>query len=132
MAKKPAQHRPIATPTPRLHRVAMIAFPGAELLDVVGPLEAFASADALAVRGDTYAVTIVAKQAGPVPASSGLAIHATADFSATAEADTVLVAGGAGAEIAGEDPALRAALRQAAESGRRVGSVCTGALALAA
>ena len=132
MAKKPAPHRPTAPAAQRLHRVAMIAFPGAELLDVIGPLEAFASADALAVRGSTYAVTIVAKQPGAVPASSGLTIHATADFSATVEADTVLVAGGAGAEAAADDPALRVALRQAAEAGRRVGSVCTGAFALAA
>jgi len=110
----------------------MIAFAGAELLDVVGPLEAFASADALAVRGGTYTVTIVAKVAGPLSASSGLAIQATADFGALAEADTVLVAGGAGVEAAAQEPALRATLRQAVAAGRRVGSVCTGALALAA
>jgi transcriptional regulator GlxA family with amidase domain len=132
MAKKPPLRRPVAPAASRPHRVAMIAFPGAELLDVVGPLEAFASADALAVCGSTYAVTIVAKQAGPLPASSGLAIHATADFAATEAADTILVAGGAGVEAAARDPALRGALRQAAAAGRRVGSVCTGALALAA
>jgi transcriptional regulator GlxA family with amidase domain len=132
MAKKPPLLCPAAASTPHPHRVAMIAFPGVELLDVVGPLEAFASADALAARGGTYTVTIVAKEAGPLPASSGLAIHATADFAATETADTVLVAGGAGVESAAQDPALRAALRQAAAAGRRVGSVCTGALALAA
>jgi transcriptional regulator GlxA family with amidase domain len=133
MAKKPPLHRPVTTTSAaRAHHVVMIAFPGAELLDVVGPLEAFASADALAARGSTYAVTVVAKQAGPVPASSGLTIHATADFGATEAADTILVAGGAGVEAAAQDPALRGALRQAAAAGRRVGSVCTGALALAA
>lgn len=132
MAKKPPAPSPVATGAARPHCVAMIAFPGAELLDVIGPLEAFASADALAVRGGTYAVTIVAKEAGPVRASSGLTIHATADLSATAAADTILVAGGAGVEAAAQDPAMHAALRQAAAAGRRVGSVCTGALALAA
>ncbi len=110
----------------------MIAFPGVELLDVVGPLEAFASADALAVHGGTYSVTIVAEKAGLLAASSGLQIQATADFRTAAAADTLLIAGGAGVLAAAEDHSLRATLRQAAAAGARVGAVCTGALALAA
>lgn len=129
---KPRTQPPPHSHDPRPHRVAMIAFAGAELLDVVGPLEAFASADALAARSATYAVTIVAHEAGALPTASGLVIQATADFTATDGADTVLVAGGVGIEAAAQDPALLAALRRAARAGQRVGSVCTGAFALAA
>src|SRR4051812_9981578 len=110
MGRQSPSHRSAEIDRSRPHRVAMIAFPGVELLDVVGPLEAFASADGLAVRGSTYALTVVAAEIGPLQASSGLTIHATADFAATASADTVLVAGGAGVEAAAKNPAFSAAL----------------------
>src|SRR3954468_21307505 len=99
MAKQPHLQRTEAAGLSRPHRVAMIAFPGVELLDVVGPLEAFANADALAARGGTYSVTMVAKTVGPVSASSGLTVHAAAGLDSVAEADTVLIAGGAGVEV---------------------------------
>jgi len=114
------------------HRVVMVAFDAAELLDVVGPLEAFASATALAADRGAYAIDIAAQQAGPIRASSGLGITATTDYAAIAAADTVLVAGGAGVETAAQDAALLDALRQAARGSARIGSVCTGAFVLAA
>jgi transcriptional regulator GlxA family with amidase domain len=132
MARKQNPHRTPEAQDPRPHRVVMIAFPGVELLDVVGPLETFASADALATPGNTYTVTVAAREAGPLASASGLTIDATATFAAAADADTVLVAGGGGVEAAAQEPALIAALRNAVQAGRRVGSICTGAFALAA
>lgn len=126
--------RPAAPPEPRKrpHRVVMVAFESAELLDVVGPMEAFATAAALAPGGGAYSLAIAARAPGPLIASSGLAIAATVGYDAIADADTVLVAGGAGIGAAAQDAALLAALRQAARESRRVGSVCTGAFILAA
>jgi transcriptional regulator GlxA family with amidase domain len=46
--------------------------------------------------------------------------------------DTLLVAGGEGAEVAAADPALVEWVRQRATQARRVASVCTGAFLLAA
>jgi transcriptional regulator GlxA family with amidase domain len=114
------------------HRVVMVAFDAAELLDVVGPLETFANAASLAPEPNTYTVEIAAKAIGAVRAASGLMLTATADYSAIAAADTVLIAGGAGVEAAASDLALRDALRRAALRSGRIGSVCTGAFVLAA
>jgi transcriptional regulator GlxA family with amidase domain len=114
------------------HRVVMVAFEAVELLDVVGPLESFANAAALAAEPGAYTVEIAAKAIGPVHASSSLAVAATADYATIAAADTVLVAGGTGVEEAARDLALRDALRKAALRSCRIGSVCTGAFVLAA
>jgi transcriptional regulator GlxA family with amidase domain len=114
------------------HRVVMVAFDAAELLDVVGPLETFANAAALAAAPGAYTVEIAAKAIGPVRTASGLGLAATVDYGAVAAADTVLVAGGSGVEAAARDLALRDALRKAALGSTRIGSVCTGAFVLAA
>jgi transcriptional regulator GlxA family with amidase domain len=122
-----------ASPPPR--RIAVLAFPGVELLDVVGPLEVFAAATALRVKAGAaapYAVQVLAAQAGPVRATSGLAILAERGLADGSDGiDTLLVAGGTGIEAATIDHALVAWLRDAAPRVRRLGSVCTGALLLA-
>ena len=51
--------------TKRLRRVVLLAFPGVQPLDVIGPAEVFAGADTLA-GGDAYTVEVVAKQPGPI------------------------------------------------------------------
>jgi transcriptional regulator GlxA family with amidase domain len=117
---------------PHPHRVVMVAFDGAELLDVVGPLETFANAADFADAPHAYTVEIAAGWVGPVRASSGLMMNATLGYRAIAAADTVLIAGGRGVEEAARDLALRDALREAAVRSVRIGSVCTGAFVLAA
>ncbi|MGK9235977.1 GlxA family transcriptional regulator [Inquilinus limosus] len=116
-------------------RIAVLAFPGVGMLDVVGPLEVFAAASALRRDGGlppAYAVEILAARAGPVHADSGLAVVADRGLDRPADdIDTLLVAGGAGIEDAVADPALVAWLRATAPRIRRLGSVCTGALLLA-
>ncbi|MDR6292279.1 MULTISPECIES: GlxA family transcriptional regulator [Inquilinus] len=113
----------------------MLAFPGVELLDVVGPLEVFAAATALqrdAGAPPGYAVEVLAARAGPVRATSGLSVLADRGLDEAGDGiDTLLVAGGAGIEAAVADAALVAWLRGMAPRVRRLGSVCTGALLLA-
>jgi transcriptional regulator GlxA family with amidase domain len=127
--KRPA---PPSNPKPRPHRVIMVAFDAAEFLDVIGPMETFASAAALLPGPAAYSLAIAAREIRPLTASSGLAILPTADYAAIAEADTVLVAGGAGIEAASKDLELGEALRRASRTSCRIGSVCTGAFVLAA
>lgn len=111
--------------------VALIAFPGVEPLDVVGPASVFAKAAAL--RPGAYRVLIGSPQGGCLAAAGGISLADTVPLEALPDAlDTVLVAGG-------EEPALRAAIQAgvpawiAGVSGcRRLGSVCTGAFLLAA
>jgi transcriptional regulator GlxA family with amidase domain len=117
-------------------RVAVVAFPDVQVLDVVGPLEAFAIASRLLeLHGRTtpaYAVEMVATQAGVVRASSGLGlVAARALRQVRGELDTLLVAGGVGTPAALRDETLVAALRRLAPRMRRIGSVCTGAFVLA-
>src|SRR5690606_15134367 len=90
-------------------RVAMLAFPEVELLDVVGPLEVFASANAIRAgeapgAPPLYRTVILAPEAGLLGAASGLRIAADAAFrDLSGPLDTLLVAGGAGVHAAVAD-----------------------------
>lgn len=115
-------------------RVAMLAFPQVQILDVTGPLEVFGrAARLLRERGrrGAYEVEIVAARAGPFDCSSGLRLHAGRSIAAAGRIDTLLVAGGLGTEAALADPRLTRWLRRMAPRVRRLGSVCTGAFLLA-
>ena len=117
--------------------VAMVAFPDAQILDVVGPLEVFSRAARLATdegkRGTSpYRVEILARRAGPLVTSSSLAIVAARAYGGVrGRIDTLIVAGGRGVDAALANRALIRWLRKAAPKARRVASVCTGAFLLA-
>jgi len=116
------------------HRVAILAFPPAQALDVTGPLDVFATANQvlqLAGRPRVYELVLAAPQPGPLATSSGVALLATRGMGRLS-ADTLLIAGGPGARAAIGDRRLMAALRALCERVPRVGSICTGAFALAA
>lgn len=107
--------------------IQMFVFDRFEMLDAVGPLEAFANAAMIASGG--YEVEMVSQEGGLVRSSSGLTV-ATRPLSGARPADTFLVSGGAGVEAAARPETVR--LVDAAIGGaRRAGSVCTGALMVA-
>jgi transcriptional regulator GlxA family with amidase domain len=115
------------------NRVVILAYPGVQPLDVVGPAEVFSGADAIA-GGGAYRVEVVAPRADPIMTrSSG---YGLAPLKATAQCrgpiDTLLVAGGFGAREVQGDRELVTWIRRAAGRSRRVASVCTGAFLLAA
>jgi transcriptional regulator GlxA family with amidase domain len=98
---------------------------------------AIAARDIDTDRGTTaergYTTTIVSPDGAPVVTSSGLTIVPHTDFHyAPARIDTLLVAGGAGADRACADTALIEWIAARAQTTRRVASVCTGAFLLAA
>ncbi len=115
----------------RAPRIAIVAFPGFQPLDVVGPFDAFTGA---ARAGAAYDVVVAAPRRGVVRGDNGLALVAHTSLAALARApvDTLLVAGGAGTRAAGDDPAVVRAVAAAARRARRVASVCTGSFLLAA
>jgi transcriptional regulator GlxA family with amidase domain len=120
----------------RTHRVAMLAYRHAQVLDITGPLEVFARTsrwlrDHAGGRVPAYAVELVAGRRGPLETSGGLRLIATRGYRELGRVDTLLVAGGIGYETALADPELLAWLRARAKSVRRIGSICTGALVLA-
>jgi transcriptional regulator GlxA family with amidase domain len=119
--------------------VAMLAYPGVQILDVTGPLEVFASAGAIAVRrGDAavppYRVLVLAPHAGPLRSQSGVGLVADRAYRTVADGiDTLLVAGGReGTAAMARDAAALAWLRRMAPRVRRLGSVCSGTFLLAA
>ncbi len=80
-----------------------------------------------------YTTTVVSPDGAPVATSSGLTIVPHTDLRhAPARIDTLLVAGGAGAQDACADQALIEWIAARAQTARRVASVCTGAFLLAA
>jgi len=115
--------------------IDVLAYPAVQLLDVTGPVQVFASAnDVVAGAGGLppYVLRVVAQGGQGVTASAGLAL-AAGPLTPVGEAlDTLLVAGGEGAEAAAEDPTLVDWVRERATQARRVASVCTGAFLLAA
>lgn len=124
------------TARPRPLRIGILAHPGVQSLDVTGPFEVFAIASGLRQRAGQasgYRVEVLAGVAGPLRAASGLGLIADRSIDRVGnELDTLLVAGGAAAEIGEPDPALLRFLVRSASRVRRLGSVCTGAFLLAA
>jgi len=117
----------------------MLAYPDAQMIDVMGPLEVFASATkrmagvaGAAEAPPAYSVEIVAGEAGPVRMSSGLELVASRALRGVrGEIDTLVIAGGEGSRVVLHDRTLIRWLQRTAPQARRVASVCTGALLLA-
>lgn len=117
------------------HRIVILAFPPAQMLDVTGPLEVFSMANNCLRNADkpaAYDVVLAAPAIGPLVTTSGVSLLATHSLlDPTLSADTVLVAGGPGARLAHESATISALTGLCQRSGR-VGSICTGLFALAA
>ena len=114
-----------------VRRIAILAFEGAQTLDVTGPFEVFSTANRVA-GGDAFSIEIVAPGAGALRTGSGLAILPDRATSAVrGPLDTLVVAGGRGVLRAIEDAALVRWVARTAGRSRRVASVCTGAYMLA-
>lgn len=129
--------------------VGIVVTPGFQVLDATGPAAILTGVEHLQVVGDhpidaqpdtnapaddrPYAVTLLGPEPGPVRTSSGFAVVAGrsyADFDGPL--DTLLVAGGSNVATLVEDRVLHRFLIRMAPRVRRLGSVCTGAFALAA
>jgi transcriptional regulator GlxA family with amidase domain len=118
-------------------RIAMLAYPDVQVLDVTGPLEVFARTsrwlrDNGKHKGDAYRIEIVGLKRGVFRASSGLRLHADRSFGEVRRGlDTLLIAGGIGTRRYCEHPPLLRWIRRQAGWVRRLASVCTGAFFLA-
>ncbi|KAB2969549.1 GlxA family transcriptional regulator [Zoogloea sp.] len=108
--------------------LALLIFPGFQLLDAAGPLGAFEAANDC-VPG-SYRLDILSRDGGLVPSSGGARLLST-PLSAAEAPDTLLIAGGTGVDAAAECPATRAWVMHQAGVARRTASVCSGAWLLA-
>lgn len=123
---------PTAAPT-AARRIVIVAFPGIQSLDVVGPFEVFASATQV-VQHDRplaggYEVSVVSALGGTITSESGLGL-ATLPLPnlnhGSPPIDTLVLAGGTGVFEARHDAALMSWIVAAAPRCRRVATVCTG------
>jgi transcriptional regulator GlxA family with amidase domain len=131
--KNPAP-RPAGSPP---LRIAMLAFPNVQVLDVTGPLEVFSRASRWlrdhGKRADhVYQVEIIGLERGAFRTSSGLRLHAEHGIADAGRGiDTLMIAGGLGVgQYRSNRPLLRW-IRQQSGQVRRLASICTGAFLLA-
>ena len=116
-------------PMAKLHRIALLAYEGCQLLDVTGPAAVFGAANEASGR-PVYDLRIVSPDGGVVVSNSGVALHSRR---IGGQPDTLLVAGGSrGLKTVTARADVRRWLAKAAPGAKRYGSVCTGAFVLAA
>jgi transcriptional regulator GlxA family with amidase domain len=129
---KPVDSRARGAVTP-LRRVALVAVPPVRTLDIFGPAEVFADANHLHPGGPAYDVQILsATEDRTIPSYFGVPLLADRTYREMRQpVDTLLVAGGEGAQQMRYSPKFLEWLRRQSSKARRYGSVCTGALVLA-
>lgn len=113
--------------------MALVGYAGAQSLDIVGPLEVFAMANRFA-ETKPYNVILASPDGGTITCNSGLLLGGSVPLDELPTSlDTILVAGGSRDALrrASSDHMLDWLNRRAATT-RRLGSVCSGALVLAA
>ncbi|MGY4959345.1 GlxA family transcriptional regulator [Streptomyces sp. 900105245] len=106
----------------------LVLFDGVQSLDVTGPLEVFAGAERH--TPGTYRIRTASLDGGPARASSGLTLVPDGALTEVPDPHTLLVPGGEGTRS--PDPRLTEWLRARGPRARRLVSVCTGAVLLAA
>ena len=125
-----------ATPTrtTKTRTIALLGFEGCAALDLTGPHEVFALSSYLAPSGapPPYRLVLLAERTGPFRAALGFGLVADASWRNFSEpVDTLIVAGGPDMTPVIGDCTLLAWLRTMSRCTRRIGSICTGAFALA-
>lgn len=111
-----------------MHRVTLLAFEGFQILDATGPAAAFEVAGEF---GAPYRLCMVSAEGGLVRSSCGIVVDTTA-LGPNGIGETLLVPGSENLRHAIGNKQLLAAIANAAEEGRRVASVCSGAFLLGA
>ena len=120
-----------------LRTIACLTYPDVMSLDVTGPLQVFASANVERQRPGLppcYRICLLAEDSGPVSTSAGIQLVADRAWRSVdaSQIDTLLVPGGLGVDRQCQDTALLNWLRDVEPQLQRLGSVCSGALILAA
>ena len=112
-------------------KVALVVHEGVQALDVAGPSDVFAEANAFLPEGDRYEILLVAGQRSPLRASNAMRLVPDLSFGeASGPFDLVLVAGGPALPYGEPDPGMIAWLRSMPARTAVYGSICTGAFAL--
>lgn len=110
-----------------MHRVTVVAVPPVTTFDLSIPELVFGHATVADRLG--YDVRVCTPDPGPIASTSSVQVVVPYGLDAIDDADTVIVTGTGARKDA--DPRVLTALRRAAEDGKRIASICTGAFVLA-
>lgn len=113
-------------------KVALVVFDGVQSLDVAGPMDVFAEANALLPHHKRYEVTLVGVRPHSVTCSNGMQLGVHVDYrNYRGECDLLLMAGGPRAPGMRPDPDFLSWLHDKALTTQRFGAVCNGVFLLA-
>jgi transcriptional regulator GlxA family with amidase domain len=113
--------------------IVHVAYPGIAMLDLVGPVQVFATANRMAASGPRYRSLVASVDGRPITGDAGLRLDVDARLSSvTGSIDTLLISAGLTYVEAMRSDELLAEVRRIADGTRRVGSTCVGAFVLAA
>jgi transcriptional regulator GlxA family with amidase domain len=122
----------VLRPEPIMPTVAILAFPGVQALDVMGPLDVFAEANKFLEPPHRYRLTVLGTEPGALVCSNGALLQPHACYRDIDEApDLLFVPGGRGVSSQPRNDDLSDWLRRMGERTGRVASVCGGAFLLA-
>jgi transcriptional regulator GlxA family with amidase domain len=119
---------------PDVKRVAVALFEGFTVLDVYGPVQAFAACRVPNPDGPPrrlFEIFTMAEQVGPIRSGEGPSTHADYTFADAPGYDILLVPGGFGTRKAVSNSALLEALTVASRRAPITTTVCTGSALLA-
>lgn len=114
------------------HRIVLVAYDTAQILDVTGPAAVFGAANDEAPGA--YDLIVASSSGGMIRTNCGVTLGTIAATTIDpASVDTLLIVGGdrEGISATRDDPALRDWTLAVAETAGRLGSVCTGCFVLA-
>jgi transcriptional regulator GlxA family with amidase domain len=115
-------------------RVAIALFEGFTVLDVYGPVQAFASCRLSTPEGGfrrLFEICSIAERPGVIKSSEGPSSYAEYSFTDAPDYDILLIPGGFGTRAAVHNSAFLAQLSAASERASVTATVCTGAALLA-
>lgn len=115
-------------------RVAILGFPGAMALDIVGPFDAFSVAAILGENGELrprYQVSIIGLKNAEFVAESGVVFKPHKVLQDAGAIDTLIVPGGVGLRTPAIQSAVASWISNNAMRIRRIASVCTGTYGVA-
>lgn len=120
------------------HQICLLVYPDFELLDASGPASVFQGANSLLAKQGKppfYTIEMASAQGGAVASNSGVAIQTRKLAEMSPEkVDTLLIVGGEADSVVAAiaDSELRCWVPRYAAVAARFGSVCSGAIILAA
>ncbi|MDB5992186.1 MAG: araC family transcriptional regulator [Herbaspirillum sp.] len=112
--------------------IALLIFPGAQSLDITGPMDVFSEANRFLLPENQYQLEVIGVERGLLSCSNGLLIQAHRHFSEANDVyDLLLVVGGPALAQQEMHQDVYDWLSVSSQRARRFGSICNGAFLLA-